>query len=79
MVARRYLADAITSCRKLRMSLSHFKNEIGQVLLGCLAIRRHRSHRRNRAADRLNFLEGKRGFTVPGGELVCRRCLVLWS
>jgi SAM-dependent methyltransferase len=31
MVARRYLADAITSCRNLRMLLSHFKNEIGQV------------------------------------------------
>jgi SAM-dependent methyltransferase len=32
MAARRYIAHAIGSCRKLRMHLSHFKNEIGQVL-----------------------------------------------
>jgi SAM-dependent methyltransferase len=31
MVARAYLADAIASCRKLRMQLTHFKNEFDQV------------------------------------------------
>ncbi len=31
MVARGYLADGIALGRKLRMQLSHFKNEIGQV------------------------------------------------
>ena len=32
MATRGYLADAIGSCRRLRMHLPHFKTEIGQIL-----------------------------------------------
>lgn len=32
MVRRGYLADGIAFCRKLRMQLGHFQNEIGQVV-----------------------------------------------